>query len=110
MLLASATLAPITGWAQAAPATSAAATPSGPTQVMEKFEVTGSYLPVSSTVTASPVVTLESAEVTAEILDAVDSPWVTCDYDSANWLTLKEAFDPTPAISPLPKRSPIPSA
>ena len=45
------------------------------------------------------LVTLESAEVTAEILDAVDSPWVTSDYDSANWLTLKEAFDPTPAIN-----------
>ena len=29
--------------------------------------------------------TLESAEVAAEILDAVDSQWVTCDYDSANW-------------------------
>jgi len=45
------------------------------------------------------LVTLESAEVTAEVLDAVDSPWVTSDYDSANWLTLKEAFDPTPAIN-----------
>ena len=45
------------------------------------------------------LVTLESAEVTAEILDAVDSPWVTCDYDSANWLTLKESFDATPAIN-----------
>lgn len=45
------------------------------------------------------VVTLESAEVTAEILDAVDSPWVTCDYDSANWIRLKEVFDPTPAIN-----------
>lgn len=45
------------------------------------------------------LVTLENAEVTAEILDAVDSPWVTCDYDSANWISLKEAFDPTPAIN-----------
>ena len=45
------------------------------------------------------LVTLESAEITAEILDAVDSPWVTSDYDSANWLNLKEAFDPTPAIN-----------
>ena len=45
------------------------------------------------------LVTLESAEVTAEILEAVDSPWVTSDYDCANWLTLKEAFDPTPAIN-----------
>lgn len=44
------------------------------------------------------LVTLESAEVTAEILDEVDSPWVTSDYDSANWITLKEVYDPTPVI------------
>lgn len=44
------------------------------------------------------LVTLESAEVTAEILNAVDSPWVTCDYDSANWITLKEAWDTTSAV------------
>src|SRR3954466_2872976 len=60
LLLASATLAPTTAWSQAAPATSASSTTP---QVMEKFEVTGSYLPVSSTVTASPVVTLESAAI-----------------------------------------------
>ncbi len=45
------------------------------------------------------LVTLESAEVTAEVLDAVDSPWVTSDYDSANWITMKEIYDPTPAIN-----------
>jgi sugar phosphate isomerase/epimerase len=45
------------------------------------------------------LVTLESAEVTAEILDAVDSPWVTSDYDSANWISLKEAYDTTRAIN-----------
>lgn len=44
------------------------------------------------------LVTLESAEITAEVLDAVDSPWVTCDYDSANWITLKELYDTTPVI------------
>jgi iron complex outermembrane recepter protein len=32
-------------------------------QVMEKFQVTGSYLPVSASVTASPVVTLQSSEI-----------------------------------------------
>ncbi|HVS53246.1 MAG TPA: TonB-dependent receptor plug domain-containing protein [Opitutaceae bacterium] len=32
-------------------------------QVMEKFQVTGSYLPVSSTVTANPVVTLQSSDM-----------------------------------------------
>ena len=45
------------------------------------------------------LVTLESAEVTAEILDEVNSRWVTSDYDSANWITLKEAYDTTPAIN-----------
>jgi sugar phosphate isomerase/epimerase len=58
-------------------------------------EASGVYLSMEG----HQLVTLESAEVTAEILDAVDSPWVTCDYDSANWLTLKQAFDPTPAIN-----------
>jgi sugar phosphate isomerase/epimerase len=38
------------------------------------------------------LVTLESAAVTAEVLDEVDSPWVKSDYDSANWITLKEIF------------------
>lgn len=45
------------------------------------------------------LVTLESAEVTAEILDAVNSPWVSSDYDSANWITLKEVYDTGPAIN-----------
>ncbi|NJM39873.1 MAG: sugar phosphate isomerase/epimerase [Anaerolineae bacterium] len=45
------------------------------------------------------LVTLESDEVTAEVLDAVGSKWVTSDYDSANWITLKEVFDTTSAIN-----------
>ena len=45
------------------------------------------------------LVTLESAEITAEILDEVGSKWVTSDYDSANWITLKEAYDTTSAIN-----------
>jgi sugar phosphate isomerase/epimerase len=45
------------------------------------------------------LVTLESAEVTAEILDEVDSPWVKSDYDSANWITLKEVFDTGRAVN-----------
>jgi len=44
-------------------------------------------------------VTLESAEVMREILDQVDSPWVGADYDSANWIDLKTAFDTTKAIN-----------
>jgi sugar phosphate isomerase/epimerase len=45
------------------------------------------------------LVTLESAEITAEILESVNSPWVTSDYDSANWITLKEVYDTAPAIN-----------
>jgi sugar phosphate isomerase/epimerase len=45
------------------------------------------------------LVTLESAEFTAEILDEVDSPWVKSDYDSANWITLKQVYDTAPAIN-----------
>jgi iron complex outermembrane recepter protein len=41
----------------------AAPTTTDQPQVMEKFQVTGSYLPVSASVTASPVVTLQSAEI-----------------------------------------------
>ena len=45
------------------------------------------------------LVTLASAEVTAEVLDEVNSPWVTSDYDSANWITLQQTYDTTPAIN-----------
>jgi sugar phosphate isomerase/epimerase len=38
------------------------------------------------------LVTLESAEVTREILDEVDSPWVRSDFDSANWITLQTVY------------------
>ncbi len=41
------------------PASASASEP----QVLEKFEVTGSYLPVSSTVTASPVVTIQNSDI-----------------------------------------------
>lgn len=39
------------------------------------------------------LVTLESAEVTAAILDEVNSRWVSSDYDSANWITRETVFD-----------------
>ncbi|MBI2192161.1 MAG: sugar phosphate isomerase/epimerase [Planctomycetes bacterium] len=44
------------------------------------------------------LVTLESAEITREILDQVDSPWVRCDYDSANWITRETVYDTARAI------------
>ena len=45
------------------------------------------------------VVVLENAEITREVLDAVDSPWVRSDLDPANWITLKTVFDTTSAIN-----------
>ena len=46
-----------------------------------------------------PNVTLESAEVTLEVLQAVNSPWVRSDYDSANWAGLKTIYDTTALIN-----------
>lgn len=45
------------------------------------------------------LVTLKSPEITLEILDEIDSPWVRCDYDSANWITLETVFDTTSALN-----------
>jgi sugar phosphate isomerase/epimerase len=45
------------------------------------------------------LVTLESAQVTADVLDAVDSPWVRSDYDSANWITRETIFDTGAAVN-----------
>jgi sugar phosphate isomerase/epimerase len=45
------------------------------------------------------LVTLESAEVTREVLDAVGSPWVRSDYDSANWITRTEVYDTAAAVN-----------
>jgi sugar phosphate isomerase/epimerase len=44
------------------------------------------------------LVTLESAQVTREILDEVGSRWVRSDYDSANWLTRETIYRTTEAI------------
>ncbi len=49
--------------AQEAPATTAAPNTTEPEVKMEKFVVTGSYLPVSAIVTASPVVTIENSDI-----------------------------------------------
>lgn len=45
------------------------------------------------------LVTLESAEVTAAILDEVNSPWVRSDYDSANWITRETVYNTGEAVS-----------
>jgi len=47
---------------------------------------------------AHQLVTLNDADMTRDVLDAVDSPWVRCDLDPANWITLETAFDTGPAI------------
>jgi sugar phosphate isomerase/epimerase len=44
------------------------------------------------------LVTPRTPEIAARILDAVDSPWVRCDYDSANWITLETIFDTGRAV------------
>ncbi|MBI4529892.1 MAG: sugar phosphate isomerase/epimerase [Candidatus Latescibacteria bacterium] len=48
---------------------------------------------------AHQLVTLKTPEITKEILDEVDSPWVRSDYDSANWITLETIYDTTSAIN-----------
>ncbi len=47
---------------------------------------------------AHQLVTLQTPEITRDILDAVDSPWVKCDLDAANWITLDTAFTTGAAI------------
>ena len=46
-----------------------------------------------------PYVTLESAEITREVLDDVDSAWVRSDYDCANWITPASVLDTAGAIN-----------
>jgi sugar phosphate isomerase/epimerase len=55
-------------------------------------------LQVYLSVEGHQLVTLDSAEVTREILDEVESPWVKCGFDSANWITLPTIFNTGPAI------------
>jgi sugar phosphate isomerase/epimerase len=57
-------------------------------------EDAGVYLSVEG----HQLVTLASAEITAAILDEVDSPWVKSDYDSANWIALHEVYDTGAAL------------
>jgi sugar phosphate isomerase/epimerase len=45
------------------------------------------------------LVTLESAELTAAVLDEVNSPWVKSDYDSANWITRENIFRTAEAVN-----------
>ena len=45
------------------------------------------------------LVTPRTPEIACRILDAVDSPWVRCDYDSANWITLETVYDTTSALN-----------
>ena len=45
------------------------------------------------------LVTPRTPEIAARILDAVDSRWVRCDYDSANWITLETIYDTGRALN-----------
>src|SRR5471032_1347923 len=58
-LFATAGLLAVTGYSQTPAPTTGTETP----QVLEKFEVTGSYLPVSAGVNASPVVTIQNSDI-----------------------------------------------
>ncbi len=58
-------------------------------------EEAGVYLSLES----HQLVTLQTPEITLEILDEVDSSWVSCDYDSANWITLETVFDTASALN-----------
>jgi len=44
------------------------------------------------------LVTLESAEVTRDVLEEVGSRWIRSDFDSANWMTLKTVYDSGPEL------------
>lgn len=58
-------------------------------------EDAGVYLSLES----HQLVTLKTAEIALEVLDEVNSPWVSCDYDSANWITLETVFDTASALN-----------
>jgi sugar phosphate isomerase/epimerase len=58
-------------------------------------EEAGVYLSLES----HQLVTLKTPEITREILDEVNSPWVRCDYDSANWITLETIYNTTAALN-----------
>lgn len=58
-------------------------------------EDAGVYLSLES----HQLVTLKDAETALEVLDEVNSPWVRCDYDSANWITLDTVFDTARALN-----------
>jgi sugar phosphate isomerase/epimerase len=47
---------------------------------------------------AHQLVTLQTPEITRDVLDAVDSPWVRSDLDPANWITLDNAHSSGAAI------------
>lgn len=58
-------------------------------------EDAGVYLSLES----HQLVTLKTPEIAREVLDEVNSPWVRCDYDSANWITLETVFDTASALN-----------
>jgi len=45
------------------------------------------------------LVTTRTPEIAARVLDAVGSPFVRCDYDSANWITLEYIYDTGAALN-----------
>src|SRR5471032_3123333 len=68
-LMATAGLLATSGFAQTTATTTTTTTTTTPApdkvETMAKFEVTGSYLPMSASVTASPVVTIQASDIGA---------------------------------------------
>jgi sugar phosphate isomerase/epimerase len=45
------------------------------------------------------LVTLKTPEIARDVLDAVGSRWVRCDFDPVNWITLETIFDTGSALN-----------
>jgi sugar phosphate isomerase/epimerase len=69
------------------------------TDSLKKVAVVAEDMDVYLTIEGHQLVTLENATITAEVLDAVDSPYVRSIYDAANWIDRHTIFDTTQAIN-----------
>lgn len=69
------------------------------TDSLKKVAIVAEDMGVYLTIEGHQLVTLENATITAEVLDAVDSPYVRSIYDAANWIDRQTIFDTTQAIN-----------
>jgi sugar phosphate isomerase/epimerase len=68
-------------------------------KTLKECKATAEDVGVYLSLEAHQLVTLQTPEITKEILDEVGSYWVRCDYDSANWITLPEIYDTGTAVN-----------